>query len=196
MNKNNNYQHSSPTKNDLEKIITNAWKNIPESFYERKILYYEQTLVSCFYYEIRRELEQDFPLMRVIAEHQFKLKKPIDLALVEFANMEELSNYRLFSKNPVKLRVAMEFKCNSGYSPIGEKQIFADIKKLRCLTEKHPEIELCYVFYTGEKRIEWIEEKIKSKFDQSFKQRFRLGIGIFDDPYYPKQMNFTIINFI
>lgn len=47
------------TEYKLDEIIDKIWtKNIKKDFLEKKILYFEATLVAVFYYYLRKEIDQ------------------------------------------------------------------------------------------------------------------------------------------
>jgi len=58
------------TEKKLDKIVEDIWVNhIKRDFLEKRIQYYEATLVAAFYHYLRAEIDK-YPDCRVFLEHQ------------------------------------------------------------------------------------------------------------------------------
>lgn len=181
------------TIEQLDEIISDVWCNkIVKDFKERKIIRYETTLVCCFYYHLRKQM-QAFPQLRIIAEKKFIKNKFLDLAIIEYDSKEDILNQELHSlKLRGKILVAMEFKIVGKITNKERKRVKNDVRKLAEIAKEHPSLERCYMFYTGNEEVKSICEEVSKEERKQFSKKFKQGKGIFMNVNSIEEPIFTI----
>ena len=185
----------------IETIIKQVWEeDMVKDFLNRKIIWYESTLVACFYYNLRKRIEKDPGLSsvyRIFLEHSHPkiTGNHFDIVIKKLDNEDKWEKVQLWKKDVGHIVVAMEFKPWDEVDYKTNKRLIEDwkndLKKLASLEQvSGSQTELLYFFYTSSKELP--DEFFKDIGDSWFKSRLRIGKGIFDYPYEPKKPTFEI----
>lgn len=184
------------TEEKLDEIIDDIWINhIKRDFLEKRIIYYEATLVAAFYHYLRTEIDK-YPNFRVFLEHQLKIKKEekeskgrFDLVIMKAEKEEEWNSIEHLTKiETIPYWAIFEFKF---VTKLKDTASLKDIEKLQ--KAQNENIKRAYFiciyenadYFTEVSKIDWMKEyyrecnatPINGK-KNDWKFEFKLGVEI------------------
>ena len=159
---------------DLDSTIYSIWTYyIKKDFLKRIFIYNEHELIACFYYHLRRRIEDmNYNNIRVFLEFPYEKNPRKRYDLIVMTNKENLpwEKHPFMRHQEGEILFAIEFKFIQNISYW--ENIHKDIEKLFKLKEVHKEIQKLYFISIGKFDIESITNRIKTNNPRNFKKSF------------------------
>ncbi|MHA1366060.1 MAG: hypothetical protein ACTSP5_06560 [Candidatus Heimdallarchaeota archaeon] len=182
------------TAEKLDEIVEDIWINhIKRDFSEKRILYYEATLVAAFYHYLRAEIDK-YPNFRIFLEHRLNVKetedekrKPFDLVIAKVNHEQEWEKHQHLHKiKNLDYWAIFEFKFNTNTIYIDFRKDFEKLQNAKNNTTKRAYIVEIFEEFSDYVKVgkedEWMDdfyrECIATMKRKKWNFEFKTGEGI------------------